>query len=88
MKIGDCVRVRLAARDVSVTLTHQPDTSILNILPVTVDQLSEENNAQVTVRLLAGDTPILSRITRKSASDLELKPGKKVYAQIKSVALL
>lgn len=88
MKIDDQARIRLAARDISLTLEHQTDTSILNILPVTVDQLSEESSAQVTVRLLAGNTPILSRITRKSASDLALKPGKKVYAQIKSVALL
>jgi molybdate transport system ATP-binding protein len=32
--------------------------------------------------------PILSRITRRSADTLQLAPGKRVYAQIKTVALL
>jgi ABC-type molybdate transport system ATPase subunit len=31
---------------------------------------------------------VLARITRKSASLLDLVPGKPVYAQVKSVALL
>ncbi len=88
MQIGDRVRMRLAARDVSLTLEHQSDTSILNIFPVTVDEITDEGAAQVTVRLLAGGVPILSRITRKSAVELGLKSGKSVYAQVKSVALL
>ena len=85
---GDKVRVRLAARDVSLTLTRQSGTSILNILPTTVEGISEEGQAQVTVRLLATGIPILCRITRKSCHELGLEPGKQVYAQIKSVALL
>ncbi len=85
---GEAVRVRLAARDVSLTLNRQPGTSILNIFPATVDAISEESPAQVTVRLLAQGIPLLSRITRKSCHDLALEPGKQVYAQVKSVALL
>ena len=88
MPVGSTVRLRVAARDVSLTLERQSHTSILNILPAVVDQLRLDGNAQVTVRLVAGSVPILARITRKSASLLELKPGKLVYAQAKSVALL
>lgn len=88
LREGTQVRLKLAARDVSLTLERQTDTSILNILPARVDQIARENSAQVTVRLLAGDSPLLARITRKSAADLELAPGKNVYTQIKSVALL
>ncbi len=88
LKVGTRVRLRLAARDVSLTLTHQSGTSILNIFPATVDEMIEEGAAQVTVRLLAGGVPILSRITRKSAVELDLKPGKLVYAQVKSVVML
>jgi molybdate transport system ATP-binding protein len=80
--------LRLAARDVSLTLEHQSGTSILNILPVTVDEMKPDGDAQVMVRLLAGNAPILARITRKSADELHLAPGKLVYAQIKSIALL
>ncbi len=85
---GEAVRVRLAARDVSLTLNRQPGTSILNIFPARVDAISEESPAQVTVRLMEEGIPLLSRITRKSCHDLALEPGKQVYAQVKSVALL
>lgn len=85
---GTAVRLQLAARDVSLTLQHQAGTSILNILPATVDSLSPFCDAQVTVRLMAGGVPLLARITRKSADELELATGKPVFAQIKSIALL
>ncbi len=85
---GDQVRLRLVARDVSLTLEHQSSTSILNIFPVTVDQIKQIGPAQLIVRLLANGIPMLSKITRKSAAELRLEPGKKVYAQVKSVALL
>ncbi len=88
LPVGHSVRLRVAARDVSLTLEHQSDTSILNIFPATIDEIMPEGSAQVTVRLLAGDVPLLSRVTRKSADLLELAHGKSVYAQAKSVALL
>lgn len=88
LPVGSAVRLRIIARDVSLTLEHQSGTSILNIFPVIVDEISAIGQAQVTVRLLAGGVPLLSRITRKSASLLGLEKGKMVYAQAKSVALL
>lgn len=86
--VGSPVRLRLAARDVSLTLQRQSGTSILNILPVTVDEISLDDEAQVTVRVLAGGVPILARITRKSALELALQPGLEVFAQAKGIALL
>jgi molybdate transport system ATP-binding protein len=85
---GQAVRLRVLARDVSLTLAQQTNTSILNIFPARVEELIEENPAQMTVRLDAAGISILSRITRKSAQALELAPGKQVYAQVKTVALL
>jgi len=85
---GSRIRLQILARDVSLTLERQSKTSILNIFPAIVDALSDAGKAQTTVRLLVGGLPLLSRITRKSAVDLDLKPGRRIYAQIKSVALL
>jgi molybdate transport system ATP-binding protein len=85
---GSPLRLRLAARDVSLTLQRQSGSSILNILPVTVDALKPDGDSQVMVRLLAANVPILARITRKSADELGLAPGKAVFAQIKSIAVL
>ncbi|MBF0352526.1 MAG: molybdenum ABC transporter ATP-binding protein [SAR324 cluster bacterium] len=86
--VASQVRLQVLARDVSLTLEPQSKTSILNIFPATVEQLAEEGEAQITVRLNVGSVPLLSRITRKSTDDLGLKPGVAVYAQVKSVALL
>lgn len=88
LSTGSPVRLRLAARDVSLTLQHQSGTSILNILPVTVDALDSLDKARVIVRLLAEDVPLLACITRKSSDELQLVPGQRLFAQIKSIALL
>lgn len=88
LPVNHAVRLRVIARDVSLTLEHQFHTSILNIFPATVEEMTPEGTAQVMVRLLIQGVPLLARITRKSASLLALEPGKKVFAQVKSVALL
>ena len=88
LAINHPVRLRVIARDVSLTLEHQTHTSILNIFPATVQEITPEGTSQVMIRLLIHGVPLLARITRKSASLLELKPGKEVFAQVKSVALL
>lgn len=84
---GDPLRVRIAARDVSLTLTHPSQTSILNLLPARVIELADDAPGQVLVRLALEDTVLLSRITRKSAHALNLQPGMAVVAQVKSIAV-
>ncbi|MDH5327343.1 MAG: molybdenum ABC transporter ATP-binding protein [Gammaproteobacteria bacterium] len=85
---GTQVRLRIAARDVSITLEQQSNTSILNIFPATIEAMQDEGPAQVMLRLNLNGVLLLARITRKSATTLQLSQGKKVYAQAKSVALL
>jgi len=86
--VGQAVRLRVQARDVSLTLTRQADTSILNLLAATVAELREDSPGYVMVALDAGGTRLLARITRKSADTLQLLPGRAVFAQVKGVALL
>ncbi|MCP3869873.1 MAG: molybdenum ABC transporter ATP-binding protein [Gammaproteobacteria bacterium] len=85
---GHPVRLRVAARDVSLTLERQTGTSILNIFPSHVEEIIPEGSAQMMVRLAVGNIPLLSRVTRKSAVLLNLARGTPVFAQVKSVALL
>lgn len=85
---GDSVRLRVLARDVSLTLEEQHGTSILNIFPAEVVETASHGTSQVTVRLDCGGVPILARVTRRSASVLGLEKGKRVFAQAKSVAVL
>lgn len=88
VSISDSARLRIAARDVSLTLSQHSDSSILNCLPAIIDDIGDEGTGQVTVRLLANGIPLLARITRKSSHELGLHKGKTVFAQVKSVALL
>jgi molybdate transport system ATP-binding protein len=88
LPVGQPVRLRVLARDVSLTLEHQSGTSILNIFPARVEALAEEKPSRVIVQLKAAGVPLLSRITRKSAMALKLRPGKQIYVQVKSVALV
>jgi len=64
---GSIVRLRVAARDVSLTLDVQKDTSILNIFHATVKSLAPDGGAQVVVHVDVGGVPLLARVTRKSA---------------------
>jgi len=86
--VGHQVRLRIQARDVSLTLERQTGTSILNILPATVQCLSDDSPGQVMVTLDLSGTRLLARITSKSVAALDLTLGKPVYAQIKGVAVL
>ena len=85
---GQRVRLRVQARDVSLTLHAAHDTSILNVLAARVTSLAADGPAQVLVALDVGGTPLLARVTRKSADALQLAPGQRVFAQIKGVAVL
>lgn len=85
---GQPVRIRVQARDVSLTLQHQTGTSILNILPATVTTLVPDSPGQVMVALDVGGSTLLARITQRSAQALNLAPGLALYAQIKGVAIL
>jgi molybdate transport system ATP-binding protein len=81
-------RVRIPARDVSICRSRPQDSSILNILPVTIAEIEACKDARLLLRLSLGEQHLLARITRKSAERLKLKTGDGVYAQIKSAALL
>lgn len=89
--VGTHVRLRIHARDVSLALQRHEDSSILNILPAQVMALEQAGPAQVLVKLSVGEgahSPLLARITRRSADALALAVGKALYVQIKSVALM
>ena len=87
--IGHRVRVRILARDVSIALEKGTGISIQNCLPATVDQMAEDAHpAQTLLRLQVGTSAVLARLTRRSAADLGLAPGKSVWVQIKAVALI
>ena len=88
VSVGQTLRIRVQARDVSLTLHRQTGTSIQNILPVTVTALSIDSPGQVMVQLDAGGSALLARVTARSVDALALEVGKPVFAQVKGVAIL
>lgn len=89
--LGRRVRVRVQARDVTLSLVPPEQSSVVNVLPATVTDLSPDGLAQVLVGLQVGEAPgtrLLSRITQASATRLGIRPGLAVWAQIKGVAMV
>jgi molybdate transport system ATP-binding protein len=86
---GSRLRVRVHARDVSITLAPPAQTSILNVLPAALEAIEDDGPERVNLRLRLGSAgaPLLARITRRSRAALALSAGMSVYAQIKGVAL-
>ena len=91
LPLGHRIRLRVLARDVSLSLVAQPESSIVNQIPATVEAIADDSHpSQVLVRLRTqgGGIALLARVTRRSAQALALEPGKPVWAMVKSVALL
>ncbi|MBR9869112.1 MAG: molybdenum ABC transporter ATP-binding protein [Oceanospirillales bacterium] len=86
---GQKVRFQVMARDVSLTLTADHNSSIANVLQAVIDRISEGDHPGVAlVRLKIGTNFILSRVTQRSVHALGLAEGDRVWAQIKSTAIV
>lgn len=89
LPVGRRVRLRVLARDVSLTRTPQTGTSIGNQLRGTIEAIADdEHPALALVRVRVGNSPVVARLTKRSAHSLELAVGLPVWAQVKTVALM
>lgn len=91
-QLEDRVRLRILARDISLSLAPHTGSSILNSLPATVTGVQANGPGQVLVQLrLEPDdagTRLLALVSARSARVLQIAPGMAVHAQLKSVAVL
>jgi len=93
--LGQKLRLRVLAKDVSLSTVQPQHTSIQNLLPCTVESVTPDTHpSQALVRLRCGPDSVtaqdvlLARITRRAVQDLQLQAGSSVWAQVKSVALV
>lgn len=88
---GRQVRLRIHARDVSLALQKPNKISVLNVFSGEVLEVKNTAEAQADVRVDIGGSglpaPIWAQVTKRSATDLGLAPGTKVFALIKAVAV-
>jgi molybdate transport system ATP-binding protein len=86
---SQAVRIRILARDISLALQDQQDSSITNRLPGKVIALANDTHpAMCLVQVQVGDSILLARVTQRSADQLGVVPGRQLWVQIKSVALV
>lgn len=86
---GQAVRLRILARDISLALDNHGDSSIVNSLQVQVVEIAEDEHAALAlVRLAVGESHLVARLTWRSVHHLQLAPGKRLWAQIKSAAIV
>lgn len=89
MALGQHVRLRVLARDISIATEPAHHSSIQNSVPCVVRAIAADAHpSQVLVQLDCGGALLLARITARAADALGLVAGKAVWAQVKSVALV
>jgi molybdate transport system ATP-binding protein len=86
LPVGAAVRLRIAARDVSLATTPPQGISILNILSGSVVEVVPDRDSHMDVLVDVGER-LWARVTRRSAADLGLAPGQPIHALIKAVAV-
>jgi len=87
--IGQTIRLRVMAKDVSITLSRHNDTSVLNILSGEIEEIAHDAlKGLYLVKVRVGESIVIARVTQRSVHHLELDVGKPVWLQIKSVALV
>ncbi|MFT6153495.1 MAG: molybdate transport system ATP-binding protein [Bermanella sp.] len=84
---SDRVRLSVHAKDVSISLSHAMDSSILNILNGKIVNIQHEETAHCLIQLEVDGQLLLSRISSYSAKRLNLRIDQNIFAQIKGVAL-
>jgi molybdate transport system ATP-binding protein len=86
-EIGALHPFRIHARDVAIATARPEKLSIRNVLVARVVSIETGANPNVEIMLDVDGKHLRARITRDALEELDLAPGREVYALIKSVAL-
>jgi molybdate transport system ATP-binding protein len=87
LPIGQHVRMRMQASDISLCKTAASDSSILNILEGVVTEVVQRQQAHVLLQVDVNRDILLVRLTKKSYQLMGLDLQKKVFVQIKAVSI-
>lgn len=86
---GQKVRLRILAKDVSLSLRPLEGSSQLNCLAAKVVEMEGvANPGKVTLKLDLAGVMLLARVTKKSVALLDLRPGSSVYVLVKTVSFV
>ncbi len=88
LAVGSKVNCEIRAQDVSIFLTQNDHSSILNSFKVKVHDFAEITPHQLIIKLKFEETFIIAFITKKSFHHLKLSLGQNVFAKFKAVSIL
>lgn len=87
--VGTEVTIRILAKEVALSLTPVEQSSYRNCLKGKIVDIAEmPDHANTLVKLECSGEIIVSMVTRKAASDLQLSIGKEIYGLVKAVLLV
>lgn len=85
--LGSTLHLRIRARDVAIATARPTSISVRNILAATIVEVTARpGTPHADILLDIGGSALRARITRQSADELQLSPGRSVYAIVKSVS--
>lgn len=87
--IGSRLRLQIRARDVMIATAPPVGISALNVLAAEIVALAPagRGSGELIVTLSCGSGQIKAQLTRHSVAALDLAPGRKVFAVVKSAAI-
>ena len=85
--IGQHVRLRIKASDVSLCKSAVSDSSILNVIEGNISAILEETQGHVLLQINSRNDILLARISRKSYQQMELGLNQNIHMQIKAVSI-
>jgi molybdate transport system ATP-binding protein len=89
LSVGQTVRMRILAQEVSISLTKHEDTTIQHCLQGVIEAIETNvHPSQALLRVRCGQDTILSLVPQQSLSQLRLTVGLSVWCQIKSILLI
>jgi molybdate transport system ATP-binding protein len=84
---GSRLSVRIPAHEVILARQRPVGLSAQNILPGRITALRPGEGPGVLVQVTLGEDPILARITRRAATELDLKTGDPVFVILKAMSV-
>lgn len=88
VKTGDSLRILLYAKDVSLCLSPADNSSVLNVVPVRIEEIKQQDKGKQLLLCSLGKQRLLATISQRSCNNLQLEVGKQLYAQFKATAMI
>ncbi len=87
--VGRKLRIRVLARDVSLSRQHPEQTSIQNILAGRIKVIADDEHPGLALaRIEIGASVVTARLAKRAVAVMELTPGQEIWVQVKSVSLI